>query len=74
LPTEPAEKAKGENIGSPVLNAKKDVEDKEDESKEREADIYSEAVLACESTFANPIVDTMLTHTFQAALRTPSPA
>jgi ribonucleoside-diphosphate reductase subunit M1 len=74
LPTEPAEKAKGEDIGSPVLNAKKDAEDKEDESKVREADIYSEAVLACESTFTNPIADTMLTHTFQAALRTPSPA
>ncbi|KAK0704747.1 ribonucleotide reductase [Lasiosphaeris hirsuta] len=49
LPTEPAEKIKAESIGEPVLNGKKEgqSEDKEDVSKEREADIYSEAVLAC---------------------------
>jgi len=47
LPTEPTDKPKPEDIGSPVLNSKKDAEDKEDESKERELDIYSEAVLAC---------------------------
>ena len=48
LPTEPEEKPKLEEIGSPALGAKTDVEDKEDESKERELDIYSEAVLVCE--------------------------
>jgi ribonucleoside-diphosphate reductase subunit M1 len=50
LPTEPADKPpKEEELSSPVLGAKKDkdAEDKEDESKEREMDIYSEAVLAC---------------------------
>ncbi|KAK3344381.1 ribonucleoside-diphosphate reductase large chain [Lasiosphaeria hispida] len=49
LPTEPAEKIKAESIGEPALNGKKEgqSEDKEDVSKEREADIYSEAVLAC---------------------------
>ncbi|KAJ4306680.1 ribonucleotide-diphosphate reductase subunit rnr1 [Collariella sp. IMI 366227] len=46
LPTEPADKPKLEAIGSPALDGKTE-EDKEDESKEREMDIYSEAVLAC---------------------------
>ncbi|AEO71096.1 uncharacterized protein THITE_2123125 [Thermothielavioides terrestris NRRL 8126] len=47
LPTEPVDKPKLDDIGSPALESKKDAEDKEDESKEREMDIYSEAVLAC---------------------------
>ncbi|KAK4101873.1 hypothetical protein N658DRAFT_495803 [Parathielavia hyrcaniae] len=48
LPTEPADsQPKLEAIGSPALDAKKDAEDKEEESKVRELDIYSEAVLAC---------------------------
>lgn len=47
LPTEPVEKPKLESIGSPALDGKKDAEDDEDGSKEREVDIYSEAVLAC---------------------------
>ncbi|KAK3988150.1 ribonucleoside-diphosphate reductase large chain [Cladorrhinum sp. PSN332] len=47
LPTEPIEKPKLESIGSPALEGKKDVEDEEGDSKEREVDIYSEAVLAC---------------------------
>ncbi|KAK0612838.1 ribonucleotide reductase [Bombardia bombarda] len=47
LPTEPTEKVKLEAIGEPAIDDKEDAEDKEDESKEREADIYSEAVLAC---------------------------
>ncbi|KAH6620675.1 ribonucleoside-diphosphate reductase large chain [Chaetomium sp. MPI-SDFR-AT-0129] len=47
LPTEPTDKPKAADIGSPVLNSKKDSEDKEEDSKERELDIYSEAVLAC---------------------------
>ncbi|KAK8086678.1 ribonucleotide reductase [Apiospora phragmitis] len=48
LPTEPAEKVKDES--EPVLQGKKtpgQEEDKGDESKEREFDIYNEAVLAC---------------------------
>ncbi|KAK4226471.1 ribonucleoside-diphosphate reductase large chain [Podospora fimiseda] len=47
LPTEPVEKPKLESIGSPALDGKKDAEDEEGDSKEREVDIYSEAVLAC---------------------------
>ncbi|KAK7977877.1 ribonucleotide reductase [Apiospora saccharicola] len=47
LPTEPAEKVKDDS--EPVLQSKKagQEEDKGDESKEREFDIYNEAVLAC---------------------------
>jgi ribonucleoside-diphosphate reductase subunit M1 len=53
LPTEPVEKPSFGEIGSPVLDAKKEgqSEDKEEDSKERELDIYSEAVLACKSQY-----------------------
>jgi ribonucleoside-diphosphate reductase subunit M1 len=44
LPTEPAEPVKDESLDS---KKRGQTEDKEDESKEREFDIYNEAVLAC---------------------------
>lgn len=47
LPTEPAEKPKEESLDAPAAEVKKEAEDNDDESKEREVDIYSEAVLAC---------------------------
>jgi ribonucleoside-diphosphate reductase subunit M1 len=49
LPTEPSEKIQLEELKDPALSGKKDgqSEDKEDESNERETDIYSDAVLAC---------------------------
>ncbi|KAK1761273.1 ribonucleoside-diphosphate reductase large chain [Echria macrotheca] len=49
LPTEPTEKINPASIGEPALTDKKEgqAEDTEDDSKEREIDIYSEAVLAC---------------------------
>lgn len=53
LPTEPngpiKEESLGETLGQLSLDEKKDgqAEDTEDVSKEREADIYSDAVLAC---------------------------
>jgi ribonucleoside-diphosphate reductase subunit M1 len=65
LPTEPADKPKLEEIGSPALGAKKDAEDKEDESKEREMDIYSEAVLACKFTTHNHSVGRWNSHANQ---------
>lgn len=49
LATEPAEKPKETSIGSPALDIKKEgqAEDGDDVSKERELDIYSQAVLEC---------------------------
>ena len=49
LPTEPTEKIKLEELSDPAVGNKKDgqKEDGEEDSKEREGDIYSEAVLAC---------------------------
>lgn len=57
LPTEPAEKLKLEELSDPALGSKKDgqSEDKEDESNERETDIYSEAVLACKCRHILPL-------------------
>lgn len=79
LPTEPTEKPKLEQIGSPALEAKKEgqSEDTEKVSKERELDIYSEAVVACKSFVTRQqhlYESTMLTSLFQAALRTQRPA
>jgi ribonucleoside-diphosphate reductase subunit M1 len=49
LPTEPSEKIKLEELPDPAMDTKKSpqVEDTEDQSMERELDIYSEAVLEC---------------------------
>jgi len=49
LPTSPSEKAELDELPDPAVTDKKEGqdEDKEDASKERETDIYSEAVLAC---------------------------
>ncbi|KAI0112788.1 ribonucleoside-diphosphate reductase large chain [Hypoxylon sp. NC0597] len=49
LATEPSEKVKAEELPEPALNGQKSSqeEDKEDKSKEREYDIYADAVLAC---------------------------
>ncbi|KAI2611623.1 ribonucleoside-diphosphate reductase large chain [Hypoxylon fragiforme] len=49
LATEPTEKIKDEELPEPALNEKKSGqdEDKEDKSKEREYDIYADAVVAC---------------------------
>ncbi|KAK4451814.1 ribonucleoside-diphosphate reductase large chain [Podospora aff. communis PSN243] len=47
LPTEPSSKPKEESIGEPELKKEGQAEDTEDVSKERELDIYSEAVLEC---------------------------
>ncbi|KAI1634183.1 ribonucleotide reductase [Biscogniauxia mediterranea] len=50
LATEPSEKLKVEELSDPALEDKKTPlqdEDKEDTSKEREFDIYADAVLAC---------------------------
>lgn len=51
LATEPAEKIREEELPEPALDGQKpnQDEDKEDKSKEREYDIYADAVLACES-------------------------
>ncbi|KAI1652321.1 ribonucleoside-diphosphate reductase large chain [Daldinia loculata] len=49
LATEPAEKIREEELPEPALDGQKpnQDEDKEDKSKEREYDIYADAVLAC---------------------------
>ncbi|KAI0130723.1 ribonucleoside-diphosphate reductase large chain [Daldinia grandis] len=49
LATEPAEKIRDEELPEPALDGQKpnQDEDKEDKSKEREYDIYADAVLAC---------------------------
>jgi len=49
LPTEPTEKIKLEELPDSALDAKKSPqsEDAEEDSAERELDIYSEAVLEC---------------------------
>ncbi|KAH9908149.1 ribonucleoside-diphosphate reductase large chain [Xylariomycetidae sp. FL2044] len=50
LPTEPLEKPKEEELPEAALEGKKTAsqeEDKDDKSKEREYDIYADAVLAC---------------------------
>ncbi|KAI0385519.1 ribonucleoside-diphosphate reductase large chain [Hypomontagnella monticulosa] len=49
LATEPAEKVKEEELPEPALNGQKSPqdEDTEEKSKEREYDIYADAVLAC---------------------------
>ena len=62
LPTEPVEKVNAESIGSPALEAKKEgqVEDADEESNERESDIYSDAVLACKSLLPHSNSDSCL--------------
>lgn len=48
LPTEPSEKVKEEELADPATKGKTDQsEDKDEDSEERERDIYSDAVLAC---------------------------
>jgi len=55
LPTEPLEKPQLEELKDLTLNEKKDQsEDTEEDSKERELDIYSEAVLACTFLWSPP--------------------
>ncbi|KAI1341776.1 ribonucleotide reductase [Xylariaceae sp. FL0016] len=60
LATEPEEKAKAEEIPEAVLEGKKTPaqdEDSEDKTKEREYDIYADAVLACKSTLLQQTPD-----------------
>lgn len=48
LPTEPTDKPKMEELADPALNAKKgQTEDADEDTQEREHDIYADAVLAC---------------------------
>lgn len=48
LPTQPAGEPKMEELADPALNTPKDSEDQDEDSQEREHDIYADAVLACE--------------------------